>query len=100
MPANAWLPTIKLCLLHGGPASLLRGGDVALARADVQRFGQQFGHSRRHQIPYQRCLAVLAQWNGDNERVIEHLTIAATLARRNWSARRAVAPSGGAGGVI
>jgi hypothetical protein len=72
-------------LLHGGlyhwyvTEALLRGGDLALARADAQRFGQQFGHSRRYQIPYRRCLAVLAQWEGDMGQAIEHLTIANTL---------------------
>ena len=54
-------------LLHGGlfhwyvTEALLRGGDTELARADAQRFGAQFGHSPRYQIPYRRCLAVLAQ---------------------------------------
>jgi tetratricopeptide (TPR) repeat protein len=73
-------------LLHGGlyhwyvTEALLRGGDLALAQADAQRFGQQFGHSRRYQIPYRRCLAVLAQWAGDMGQAIEHLTIANTLA--------------------
>jgi hypothetical protein len=73
-------------LLHGGlyhwyvTEALLRGGDLALARADAQRFGQQFGHSQRYQIPYRRCLAVLAEWEGDIGQAIEHLTIANTLA--------------------
>jgi tetratricopeptide (TPR) repeat protein len=73
-------------LLHGGlyhwyvTEALLRGGDLALARADTQRFGEQFGHSWRYQIPYRRCLAVLAEWEGDRGQAIEHLTIANTLA--------------------
>ncbi|GAB4417587.1 MAG: hypothetical protein Fur0044_13280 [Anaerolineae bacterium] len=73
-------------LLHGGlyhwyvTEALLWGGDLTLARADAQRFGRQFGHSRRYQIPYRRCLAVLAQWAGDMGQAIEHLTIANTLA--------------------
>jgi tetratricopeptide (TPR) repeat protein len=73
-------------LLHGGlyhwyvTEALLRGGDLALAQAEAQRFGRQFGHSRRYQIPYRRCLAVLAEWQGDKKQAIEHLTIANTLA--------------------
>jgi tetratricopeptide (TPR) repeat protein len=73
-------------LLHGGlyhwcvTEALLHGGEVALARTDVHRFGQQFGHSRRYQIHYRRCLAVLAQWEGDTGQAIEHLTAAKTLA--------------------
>lgn len=73
-------------LLHGGlyhwyvTEALLRGGDLTLARTDAQRFGRQFGHSRRYQMPYRRCLAVLAKWEGDIGQAIEHLTIANTLA--------------------
>lgn len=73
-------------LLHGGlyhwcvTEALLRGEEQSLARADAQRFGRQFGHSRRYQIPHRRCLAVLAKWEGNIDRAIEHLTIATLLA--------------------
>ncbi|MBI1878426.1 MAG: hypothetical protein HYR94_09400 [Chloroflexi bacterium] len=73
-------------LLHGGlhhwyvTEALLRGGDMPLAQADVQRFGDQFGHSRRYQIPYRRCLAVLAEWEDHTAQAIEHLVAANTLA--------------------
>jgi hypothetical protein len=52
-------------LLHGGLwhwsiiEALLYGGDAALAQAEVARFGQYYGHSRRYRIPYLRSLAVL-----------------------------------------
>ncbi len=83
-------------LLHGGlhhwyiTEALMRGGEVALARADAQRFGEQFGHSRRYQIPYRRCLAVLdltsqpSPLEGEGEKgvrsAIAHLKEANTLA--------------------
>jgi DNA-binding SARP family transcriptional activator/tetratricopeptide (TPR) repeat protein len=52
-------------LLHGGlwhwsiTEALLHGGDMPEAQAEVARFGQYYGHSRRYRIPYLRCLAVL-----------------------------------------
>jgi tetratricopeptide (TPR) repeat protein len=73
-------------LLHGGlfhwhiTEALLHGGEIDLAWADAQRFGEQFGHSPRYQIPYRRCLAVLAQWEGNTGQAVEHLTRANILA--------------------
>jgi DNA-binding SARP family transcriptional activator len=52
-------------LLHGGLwhwsiiEALLHSGDAALAQAEVARFGQYYGHSRRYRISYLRCLAAL-----------------------------------------
>ncbi|MFN8459866.1 MAG: hypothetical protein U0401_35330 [Anaerolineae bacterium] len=72
--------------MHGGfqhrylTEALLRGGDSALARTEAERFGGQYGHSRRYQLPYQRCLAVLAHWHGDTAQAIKHLAAALTLA--------------------
>ena len=65
-------------LLHGGLShwyeteALLRGGDadVELARMDVRQFSERFASNRRYQIPYRRCLAVLAQWEGDRDRLL------------------------------
>jgi tetratricopeptide (TPR) repeat protein len=73
-------------LLHGGlnhwyeTEALLRGGEVELAQADVQQFGEHFGDNRRYQIPYLRCLAVLARWKGNISQAIAHLEEAHTVA--------------------
>jgi tetratricopeptide (TPR) repeat protein len=73
-------------LLHGGLNKwleievLLRAGDVALAREEVQRFGARFANNRRYQIPYRRMLAVLARWEGEIGQAIAHLQEALSLA--------------------
>ena len=42
---------------HVLTAALLRGGDAALAREGVRRFGEDIGANRRFRIPYLRTLA-------------------------------------------
>jgi hypothetical protein len=59
--------------------ALLRGGDAALAREGVPRFGAVVGANRRFRIPYLRARATLAQWEG--AMVEEKLT---RLQMRRW----------------
>jgi DNA-binding SARP family transcriptional activator/tetratricopeptide (TPR) repeat protein len=60
--------------------ALLWGGDVALAREGVGRFGAVIGANRRFRIPYLRALATLAQWEGAMAQAIAHLEEAQALA--------------------
>jgi DNA-binding SARP family transcriptional activator len=61
--------------------ALLRGGDDDLARAEVERLGKVVGKNRRYRLPWLRSLAVLAQWDGDTNRAIQHLQAAVALAQ-------------------
>ena len=65
---------------HTLTAALLRGGDVALARADVLRFEAQAGASRRFRIPFLRAQAALARWDGETAGAVAHLEEAQALA--------------------
>ena len=65
---------------HVLTAALLRGGDAALARAGVRRFGKDVGANRRFRIPYLRALATLAQWDGATEQATRALEEAQALA--------------------
>jgi ATP/maltotriose-dependent transcriptional regulator MalT len=68
-------------LTHANPTvALLWGGDVALAREGVGRFGAVIGAKRRFRIPYLRALATLAQWEGATAQAIVHLEEAQALA--------------------
>jgi tetratricopeptide (TPR) repeat protein len=66
--------------------ALLRGGDEEIARADAAHFGalvadDEYGADNpRFQIPYHRCLAVLATWEGDTTQAIVQLEAALILA--------------------
>ena len=60
--------------------ALLRGGDEALAREELQRFGEVIGENRRFQIAYLRARAVLEWWDGETGSAIEHLQEAEALA--------------------
>lgn len=60
--------------------ALLRGGDGALARSEVQHLGQWIGHNRRYRLVYLRSLAVLARWEGNAGQAMAHLEEANTLA--------------------
>ena len=61
--------------------ALLRGGDDALARAEVARIATVIGSNRRYRLPLLRSQAVLAQWDGDVTQAVTHLENALTLAQ-------------------
>ena len=65
---------------HVLTAALLRGGDAALAREGLRRFGAVVGANRRFRIPYLRALATLAQWEGATAEAVTHLEEAQALA--------------------
>jgi hypothetical protein len=44
--------------------ALLRGGDIKLAREDIQRWGALVGHIPRYRPLYLRALALVAHWEG------------------------------------
>ncbi|MFO7679129.1 MAG: BTAD domain-containing putative transcriptional regulator [Chloroflexota bacterium] len=69
MATTGWLET----------EALLRGGDAALARSEVERFAAIVGSNRRYQLPLLRSQAVLAQWDGDVAQAVSHLQAALTL---------------------
>lgn len=60
--------------------ALLRSGEVERAIEDVRRFGEQVGDNPRYRIPYMRALAVLSQWEGNNDQAVAHLEAANALA--------------------
>ncbi len=62
--------------------ALLRGGDDALARAEVERLDELVSDNRRYRLPLLRSQAALAQWNGDLDRAISHLQAALVLAQQ------------------
>ncbi|MCZ7568770.1 MAG: AAA family ATPase [Ardenticatenaceae bacterium] len=62
--------------------ALLRGGEVELARTDVRRWGKLVGSIPRLRVGHLRSLAILAGWEGDAERAIDHLQAAFTLAEQ------------------
>lgn len=59
---------------------LLQGGESALARAEVQRFGDHVAQLPRYQIPYLRAQALLAAWEQDQPRAARVLKEALTIA--------------------
>ena len=61
--------------------ALLRGGDIDLARAEVERVAKAIGSNRRLRLPLLRSQAVLARWDGDAAQAIVHLESALVLAR-------------------
>src|SRR5437588_861453 len=65
---------------HYETEALLRGGDEGQAREEVQRLGERLGPYRRFRIPYLRSLAALADWDGQREQAIGHLSEADQLA--------------------
>jgi DNA-binding SARP family transcriptional activator len=71
MATTGWLET----------EALLRGGDDALARAEVERIARVVGSNRRYQLPLRRSQAVLAQWDGEVAQAISHLETALALAQ-------------------
>jgi tetratricopeptide (TPR) repeat protein len=61
--------------------ALLRGGDEALARAEVERLDKIVADNNRYRLPLLRSQAVLARWEGDTDQAIAHLQTAAALAQ-------------------
>ena len=61
--------------------ALLRGGDEALARAEVERLSEIVGSNKRYRLILLRSQAVLAQWDGDLTQAITHLQAALALAQ-------------------
>lgn len=61
--------------------ALLRAGDEALARAEVERLAKAVGNNRRYQLILHRCQAVLVQWAGDVAKAGTHLENALALAQ-------------------
>jgi len=61
--------------------ALVRGGDVELARAEVERLSKIVGNNNRYHLILLRLQAVLAQWDGDVAQAIVHLQAALALAR-------------------
>jgi hypothetical protein len=76
-----------ISLIHSGLThwldieALLHGGDTVMAHEVTQSFGARFGQNPRYLIPYQRCLAVLAQWEGKIKQSVDHLEAASALAK-------------------
>ena len=60
--------------------ALLRMGEEALAREEVQQMGKHLETYRRFRIPYLRSLAVLARWNGQSQQAIDYLRQASHVA--------------------
>jgi hypothetical protein len=54
--------------LHYGFEALLRGGDERSAREEVRRLAERAEDNERDRISYQRCLAMLSEFEGDSER--------------------------------
>ena len=61
--------------------ALLRGGDDALARAELERQATLIGNNRRSRLPWLRSAAVLAQWDGQPDQAVAQLEAAAGLAQ-------------------
>lgn len=63
--------------------ALLRGGECALARAEVERLEGLVGSNRRYRLILLRSQAVLAQWDGEVGQAISCLQTALALAQKN-----------------
>ena len=61
--------------------ALLRGGDGALARAEVARLSEIVGNNRRYRLILLRSQAALAQWDSDLGQAIIQLQAALALAQ-------------------
>ena len=59
--------------------ALLRGGDIELAREDIQRWGGLARHVPRYRPLYLRALALVAQWQGTIDQAIAHVEEAQSL---------------------
>lgn len=61
--------------------ALIRGGDVELARTEVERLGSIIGDQKRYRLPWLRSKAVLAIWDGVSDQAIAHLQSALKLSK-------------------
>jgi tetratricopeptide (TPR) repeat protein len=61
--------------------ALLRVGDHEPARRDVEEFGERVGANRRFRLPYLRCRALLAVWDGETAHALALLNEALMLAQ-------------------
>jgi DNA-binding SARP family transcriptional activator/tetratricopeptide (TPR) repeat protein len=68
--------------LYRGVEALLRGGDERSAREELLRFAERAEVNERNRISYLRSLAVLSEFEGDQESTIDHLHEAHTLAQK------------------
>jgi tetratricopeptide (TPR) repeat protein len=73
---------LDMLYLHHQVEALLRGGDERLARENVRRFADRAEVNERNRISYLRSLAALSEWEGNTQRVIDHLHEAQTLAEK------------------
>ena len=62
--------------------ALLRGGEEALAREELESFGEAVGENQRFYLAYLRSAAVFARWKGDADKTLSHLREAQVLAER------------------
>jgi DNA-binding SARP family transcriptional activator len=60
--------------------ALLHGGNAAIAREDVSRFGERVGNNRRFRLVHLRMQAMLASFEGRNEEAILSLEKALQIA--------------------
>ncbi len=67
--------------LYHGVEALLRGGDERSAREELHRFAERAEVNERERVAYLRSLAVLSEFEGDQERAIAHLHEAHTQAQ-------------------
>jgi tetratricopeptide (TPR) repeat protein len=66
--------------IHHEVEALLRGGDEELAREEAHRLAERALDNRRDRMSYLRALAVLNEWEGDNQGAIGWLREAEALA--------------------
>ena len=59
--------------LYDGVEALLRGGDERSVREGIHRFAERAEVNERERVAYLRSLAVLSEFEGDQERAIAHL---------------------------
>ena len=66
--------------LHHQVEALVRGGDVGLAREAARHLAERARENRRDRMSYLRSLAVLSEWEGNNEGALARLREADALA--------------------
>jgi tetratricopeptide (TPR) repeat protein len=66
--------------IHHEVEALLRGGEEELAREEAHRLAERALDNRRDRMSYLRALAVLNEWEGDNQGAIGRLREAEALA--------------------
>jgi tetratricopeptide (TPR) repeat protein len=68
--------------LHHEVEALLRGGDEQLVPEGVRRFADRPRTNERERIAYLRSLAVLSEWEGETQRMMDLLREAEALAEK------------------